>query len=146
MSEQSRRYKAARVYAGLGQQDLGDALGIDRQTVGKRESGEQEAKKAEMIALAHVCDVPVAFLLGGFAALGGEPTRSELRERLDRLEGSVRFLVGRAAEQPLDDLLAELTDEATRELLGLDESLVDGPALSSDDAEDDGSEGDQALL
>jgi len=145
MSEQSRRYKAARVYAEMGQQALGDALGIDRQTVGKRESGEQEAKKAELIALAHVCDVPVEFLLGGFSALGGEPTRSELGERLDRLEGSMRFLVGRAVDQPLDDLLAELTDGTTRALLGLDEPQAGEPAPSNGDEGDDDSEGDQAL-
>jgi transcriptional regulator with XRE-family HTH domain len=145
VSTQAHRYRAARVYAGLGQQELGDALGVDRQTVGKRESGEQEAKKAELIAVAHVCEVPVEFLLGGFPALGAEPTRSELRQRLEKLEESVRFLVAAAAGVSLTDLMGELTDETTRALLGLDDSQAGAPAPSSGGEDDATSEDDQAL-
>ena len=139
------RYRAARAWRDLTQEQLADELGVDVATVKRREAGDGDPKRSEQIAVAHICDVPVEFMTDGFPALGAEPTRSEMRERLETLEDLVRFLVGAASGVSLTDLQSELTDETTRALLGLDDSQADGPAPSSDDEDDATSEDDQAL-
>jgi transcriptional regulator with XRE-family HTH domain len=82
MSELSKRYRAARAYAGLDQKDLADALGVEVQTVKRRESGESDPKRMEQIAVAKICGLPDDFFTAS-APLFGDA--SLLVERLDEL-------------------------------------------------------------
>lgn len=86
MSAYSARIRAARNYAGLTQIQLAEALGVDEQTIKRRESpAGNEPKKGERIAIASICGVPPEFMEIGF----GEITRDELLDRLARIEQAV---------------------------------------------------------
>ena len=132
VTELSRRYRAARAWAGLKQSELAEQLGIDATTVMRREAGEADPKRGEQLAVAKITGVPADFLLGGFQALGAEPSRQELSERLEHVEGAVRVLVGVAAGISLTDLQDQLTDNVTRALLGLDAVESERPGQSKD--------------
>lgn len=82
MSEIAARIRAARAYAGLKQTELAERVGVDVQTIKRRERGTAAAKPAELHAIASACGVPVKFLQNGF----GDAPRDEVLERLDRLE------------------------------------------------------------
>jgi transcriptional regulator with XRE-family HTH domain len=60
------RIRAARAHARLTQQQLADALGVDVQTVKRRERGVHPPKLGELVAIASVCEVPLAFLEDGW--------------------------------------------------------------------------------
>lgn len=81
MSDYSPRIRAARTYAGLSQKELADALGVDEQTIKRRESGRQEPKLAERIALASVCKIPPEFMEHGWGALDADEIRVLLNEQ-----------------------------------------------------------------
>lgn len=66
MSELAARFRAARAYADLTQLELAQALGIDVQTVKRREASKGDPKRAELIAIASITGVPETFMLDGF--------------------------------------------------------------------------------
>lgn len=82
MSDLAARVRAARGYADLTQPELADRLGLEKQSIVRTEGGSRDPKKAELIAIAHICGVPVEFMTGGF----GQVTRDELRDLLERIE------------------------------------------------------------
>lgn len=83
VSVYSARIRAARAYAGLSQTQLADALGVDEQTIKRRESTSgNEPKKGERIAIAAICRVPPEFLELGWDAI----TPADISGRVDRLE------------------------------------------------------------
>lgn len=87
MTNYAARVRAARKYANLTQQQLADALGVNVQTVKRRELDPaddlaQAPKKGERRAIADICGVPVSFMEEGF---GGE-SRTEISQRLADLE------------------------------------------------------------
>lgn len=63
------RLRAARGYAGLTQRELADRLGIERQTIIRREDGKGRPGPGEALAVARACGVPEAFMERGWDAL-----------------------------------------------------------------------------
>ncbi len=89
--------------------------------------------------------VDVDYIMRGRALPPSGTQLDRIESMLVKLDGSMRFLVGVAAGQPLADLLGELTDETTRALLGLDDPEDDEADVDSDDVADDPPEDGQAL-
>jgi len=85
MSDHAARIRAARAYADLTQEQLADELGVDVQTIKRREAGRQEPKRGELLAIAAICRVPMAFMEHGF----GEIAENEVLRRLDRIEAAL---------------------------------------------------------
>jgi transcriptional regulator with XRE-family HTH domain len=97
MSELSKRYRAARAYAGLDQKALADALGVEVQTVKRRESGESDPKRMEQIAVAKICGLPDGFFTSATPLLG-DPNL--LLARLDDLLARIASATTRGEEVP----------------------------------------------
>lgn len=90
VSDYSPRIRAARGYAGLTQEGLAEALGVDVQTIKRRESSNgKEPKQGERIAIAAICGVPIEFMEQGF----GEIRRDDVLETLDGLRVTVDDLL-----------------------------------------------------
>lgn len=86
-----QRIRAARSYAGLSQRELGEALGIDEQTIKRREADKQAPKDGELMAIAQICGVPLGFLRQGFAAAESIAATSEPGgDKLDTILTEVR--------------------------------------------------------
>lgn len=88
MSVHAARIRAARAFAGLTQGQLAERLGVDVQTVKRREAGGRAPRRGELLAIASICGVPPAFMEHGF----GEPGPGELLDLLDRLDQIQRAL------------------------------------------------------
>jgi transcriptional regulator with XRE-family HTH domain len=83
------RIRAARGYANLTQQQLADALGVDVQTVKRRESpAGSDPKKGERLAIAAACGVPPDFMEGGFPTV----LSTEAQDRLGALLQEIQQL------------------------------------------------------
>ena len=108
VSVYSRRIRAARGYAGISQSQLAEALGVDEQTIKRRESPNgKEPKKGERVAIAAICGVPLDFLEQGFGRLA----QDEVAERLARIE----FALGvHDSESATESLEAETAQAAQR--------------------------------
>jgi transcriptional regulator with XRE-family HTH domain len=105
MADYAARVRAARAYADLTQQELADALGVNVQTIKRRELAPrhelaQPPKKGERRAIAGICGVPVEFMEAGF---GGE-SRSELNELVAGLDEQLRLLRGETAARDAEVL------------------------------------------
>lgn len=85
MSAYAARYRAARGWADLNQQDLADRLGLEKQVIVRTEGGSRDPKLGELIAVAAVCGVPEEFMVDGF----GRVERDELLDRLERIEAAL---------------------------------------------------------
>jgi transcriptional regulator with XRE-family HTH domain len=96
------RYRAARGFADLTQPELAEKLGVDAQTIKRRESGAKGPKKGERMAVAAICGVPFEFMEDGWGAL--EP--SEIRALLDRQTELLERIEG--AVDPLGKLVNEV--------------------------------------
>lgn len=83
MTQFAARYRAARAFAGISQDELADRLGVDAQTVKRREAGAKEPKKAELIAVAAICGVPLEFMENGW----GRMTADELGNLVAKQNG-----------------------------------------------------------
>lgn len=136
MTQYAARYRAARGFAGLTQEALAHELGVEVQTIKRRESGEKEPKKAELIAVAAICGVPLEFMEHGW----GRATPDEL----GRLVAQQNTLLGeqtgvlneiRAAVSEQRQAKTE-TEEATARLLAAAETarLALRPATQSQEA------------
>lgn len=103
MSDFAKRYRAARAWADLDQAELAEQLGVDRQTVIRRESGAQDPKRQELLAVAAICGVPADFMLNGFvdAVIAKHPT---LDDRLSAIWQTLQELSGEAADRDLEAL------------------------------------------
>jgi transcriptional regulator with XRE-family HTH domain len=134
-----RRIRAARAYAGLTQDQLAEALGLDVQTVKRRESGKQEPRNGERIAIAAVCNVPLEFIEHGFPAV----VSTEAQDALTRIEQTLadhdqftRTFAEQRIQARFDSLTSELR-AALREQAGatLDEALARAQALNTPPAD-----------
>lgn len=101
---------AARAGAGLGQQEVAEALGLSQASISDYERGRRRPNLATLLALARLLEVSADWLLTGesppaasdWEAGGGHPTRGRGRDRIgDVLDGPVRQGV-------LDSSLADL--------------------------------------
>lgn len=86
MDDLAARVRAARGYADLSQKELAERLGLEKQSVVRTEAGARDPKRAEQIAIAHVCGVPVDFMTGGF----GQVRPDALAEVLERVITALR--------------------------------------------------------
>jgi transcriptional regulator with XRE-family HTH domain len=147
MSELAARVRAARNYAGLRQEDLADELGVDVQTIKRRENGTSDPKKGERRAIAAICGVPKEFFdTSKPLELIGPLDVSERVQMLgDQLERADARLAELGAE--VADLRAHaLTDDqraALAELTGGGHDLwsIEPDHPGSDETEDEGATG-----
>jgi transcriptional regulator with XRE-family HTH domain len=66
-TEQGLRIRAARTYGRFkGRQDFAAAIESSPSTVQRIEEGSRHPKRAELLAIAEVCRVPMWFLVGGW--------------------------------------------------------------------------------
>lgn len=115
MTQYAARYRAARAYADLSQDELARELGVDAQTIKRREAGKQEPKKAELIAVAAICQVPLDFMEGGWGKLTPDEITSLLQTQnsiLERIASSIRR----------EERAKKETEEATERLLAAAEA------------------------
>jgi transcriptional regulator with XRE-family HTH domain len=110
----ARRYRAARAYAGLTQEELANKLGVDEQTIKRRESGKQEPKKAELIAVAALCEVPVEFLEHGWG-FAGRDELSGLVEMQNQLLAQQSDVLERISARVEDLEKVSRLDEQTKD-------------------------------
>jgi transcriptional regulator with XRE-family HTH domain len=67
MADVAARIRAARAYADLTRRELAEQLGVSESTIQRREHGQQpDPRRQELMAIAQVCSVPLAFLEHGF--------------------------------------------------------------------------------
>jgi transcriptional regulator with XRE-family HTH domain len=71
----SARIRAARAFAGLTQDQLAEMLGVDTNTIKRRESGTNLPKRGELLAIATITGVPISFMEHGFGDPGPEEER-----------------------------------------------------------------------
>lgn len=110
MDDLAARVRAARGFADLSQSDLAERLGLEKQSVVRTEAGKRDPKLAEQIAIAHVCGVPVAFMVGGFEGLTASSNEMaeeahldvrHLDEGLQTLQGKIDSLIVATAPERL---------------------------------------------
>lgn len=106
VSDYAARIRAARAYAGLKQDELAEHLGVDSNTIKRREAGTQNPKRGELLAIAAVTGVPVSFMEHGF----GEIDEAEVLQRLDRIEALLTGVDGDDLE-PIRDYARSVVSE-----------------------------------
>lgn len=127
---QSARYRAARCYAGLTQEELADKLGVEVQTVKRREAG-KEAKRLELLAVASICNVPIEWLEQGWHAIGQGDTLTRLDEVLERNTHTLNEILAKLATEEMAESAEALADPP--------EPDAEQPPASDEDEEDPGS-------
>jgi transcriptional regulator with XRE-family HTH domain len=130
VSQYAARYRAARAFADLSQEELAARLGVDSQTIKRREAGNKDPKKAELIAVAAVCGVPLEFMEHGWGAVGrdelaglvGEQNgllarQSSILEEIRAEQAAVRGLLDTqlSAAQEMEAAAADLRREMVQE-------------------------------
>lgn len=84
--EQGRRIRAARVYAGIDARPaLAEILEMSEPTLQRIENGDRPVKRAELLAIAEACEVPMWFLENGWQGWMKGITPGELRQIADEL-------------------------------------------------------------
>jgi transcriptional regulator with XRE-family HTH domain len=124
MSDYAARIRAARAYAGLKQDELAERLGVDTNTIKRREAGTQNPKRGELLAIAAITGVPVSFMEHGF----GETDEAEVLKRLDRIEA---LLAGADDLDHVRDYARKVVTEL-REAEDADGSAQPSPARDRD--------------
>lgn len=126
----AQRIRTARAYADLTQAELAARLGVDEQTIKRRENpAKNDAKKGELIAIAAICGVPEWFLTDGWK----EPGRSEIADRLAAIEAI------------LDDRLADDATQSVTDALDETARLLDDSGKASEGTPGEADGEDQAL-
>lgn len=77
-----KHIEAARAYAGISSQGkLAEAIDMAPATFQRRLRGEYPWRRADLLAIAEVCEVPVEFLEHGFAVVAEEAHRTSFISR-----------------------------------------------------------------
>ena len=103
MADYGARVRAARAYADLTQEQLAERLGVNVQTIKRREMhpGDelyQPPKRGERLAIAVICGVPPAFMEDGFGGYGPD----ELVDTVTQLAGQVEQIQTLLLQQAVD--------------------------------------------
>lgn len=124
------RIATARKIAGLTQEALAEALGVDTQTVKRKENPRgKEPKKLERIAIAAICGVSLDYLEGDAddVEAADDPSIRRIREleikltaRIQNLEDQVDRVEGRIGLFPDADAPDQVNAQIERELAGED--------------------------
>lgn len=103
--EFTKRLRAARGYAGLSIEALGDAIGFSHVTMRKIETTERPTKKRELKEIAEVCGLPLAFFTADWSVLETESPEHLVRlASLEKnVEGLARIVRRLAASQGVQD-------------------------------------------
>lgn len=129
-SEVCARIKTARERSRLSQPEMAKAIKCSVSSLNYYERDRVPLEKLGLIAKA--TGVDIRWLVFGDAYL--DPME-RVEKRLEGLEGAARYLVGAARGRSETELLAELTDQTTRTLLGLDDPPEGPVGPNSDDKE-----------
>jgi transcriptional regulator with XRE-family HTH domain len=78
------RIRVRRLFLGMNQETLGNALGLSFQQVQKYEGGANRVSASRLSTMADILGVPIAFFFDGLSS--GVPQEDPLRERLERSE------------------------------------------------------------
>lgn len=117
------RIRAARAFAGLSQDELAHELGVEVQTIKRRENGKADPKRQELLAIAAVTGVPIEFLDYGFtnATLDSQTVGQEIASQL---EIQMRVL------KRIEELVSVLRGvQVTSEPVSVEEATTKGPEL-----------------
>lgn len=103
MPNYAARVRAARAYAHITQEQLAQALGVNVQTIKRREldPGDELAqppKKGERLAIAHICGVPPEFMEDGFGGYAHDELVDAVSELDEQLQVLRRELLVRGLE------------------------------------------------
>jgi transcriptional regulator with XRE-family HTH domain len=98
--ELAKRMRAARVLADLTQQQLADLLGVGLATIQRREYGSTKITAEQLMGLAQVTGVPLAWLIDGFT---DDQTNQPLNEALKRFEARGPRVLPEPPSGPLTD-------------------------------------------
>ena len=79
-----KRIRMRRLFLGMNQETLANALGLTFQQVQKYEGGANRVSASRLSATADILGVPISFFFGGLAP--GTPEQNALRERLEQPE------------------------------------------------------------
>lgn len=119
-----RRIEAARAYAGISSQaKLAQAIGMNPGTFQRRLSGEYPWRRADVLAMAEVCEVPVEFFERGFVL----KVQGENLEKFQVQDSAYLLSVGGLAVSTSPD----------RDAGPSDTDLVDAELRSRDAGEDE---------
>jgi transcriptional regulator with XRE-family HTH domain len=80
-----KRVRMRRLFLGMNQETLANALGLTFQQVQKYESGANRVSASRLSAMADILGVPISFFFGDLH-LGDSPQTTEERESRERLE------------------------------------------------------------
>jgi transcriptional regulator with XRE-family HTH domain len=99
------RVRAARGYAGLTQDALAQALGVDPATIKRREAPRgaenyKPPKKGERIAIAQICGIPPEFMEEGFGGRASDEISEQLAQMRAQIQDLHRELVVHELEEP----------------------------------------------
>jgi transcriptional regulator with XRE-family HTH domain len=83
-----KRIRMRRLFLGMNQETLANALGLTFQQVQKYEGGANRVSASRLSAMADILGVPISFFFAELRSEGGEETTAdgEARERLERPE------------------------------------------------------------
>jgi transcriptional regulator with XRE-family HTH domain len=83
-----KRIRMRRLFLGMNQETLANALGLTFQQVQKYEGGANRVSASRLSAMADILDVPIAFFFGDLQSDDGTqtPAEQEARQRMERPE------------------------------------------------------------
>lgn len=83
-----KRIRMRRLFLGMNQETLANALGLTFQQVQKYEGGANRVSASRLSAMADILGVPISFFFGDLQGEGGEqtPAEQQSRERMERPE------------------------------------------------------------
>src|SRR6202451_4795316 len=81
-----KRIRMRRLFLGMNQETLANALGLTFQQVQKYEGGANRVSASRLSAMADILDVPSSFFFGDLQLDNATPQEQESRERMARRE------------------------------------------------------------